>query len=244
MSKVQFNLLPDVKLNYIKTEKTRNLVVSSAIIVSSVAFGIFLILLLTVNVVQKQQLSSATAEAEAASKELREIDKLEQALTVQNQLNTLADLHEKKHITSRLFTYLPQVTPTAVNISSLSMDLTANTMVISGTADTHRSVNQFIDTLKFTAFKAGNDENIPAFPSVIESSFGITSGNVTYSLNLTFDPKLFANNTLDDKGNVQTPKLSVPNITSTRSILEISGNPLFKARVAQPPTQPQSGAAQ
>lgn len=244
MSRVQFNLLPDVKLNYIKTEKTRNMVVTTSIIVSAVAFGIFVILLFTVNVVQKKQLSDSTAAAISASKKLQEIDKLEQALTIQNQMNTLAGLHEKKRVTSRLFTYLPQVTPTSVNISSLSIDFTNNTMTVSGTANSHASVNQFIDTLKFTTYKLGGEDSKPAFPSVIESSFGITAANVSYGLNVTFDPKLFANDVVDEKGNVQVPKLSVPNITTTRSILEISNNPLFKARVAQPPAQPTSGAPQ
>lgn len=230
MSKVQFNLLPDVKLEYIKTERTRNLVTTAAFIASAFSIAIFLLLFLTVNIVQKQQLNSAKKEVETASKKLQEIDDFGQALTVQNQLITLANLHQNKHITSRLFSYLPQITPTSVNITSLTMDLTTNSMTITGTSNNHQSVNQFIDTLKFTTFKVGDEAAQPAFPSVIESSFGIGSSNVTYSLNVQFEPRLFSNSITDESGKSQVPTLTVPTLTTTRSILQIGNNPLFKAK--------------
>lgn len=234
MSKVQFNLLPDVKLEYIKTERTRNMVTTVSTIAAVVSLGIFVLLFLTVNVVQKQQLTSAKKAADSASKQLQEVEGLSQALTVQNQLTTLVGLHQNKHVSSRIFTYLPQITPTNVNINSLTMDMANNAMTITGTANNHQAVNTFIDTLKFTTFKVNDsDEAQPAFPTVIESSFGIGSTNVTYSLNVVFDSKLFANNFVDEEGKSIEPKLSVPKLTTTRSILQISGNPLFNARSQQ-----------
>lgn len=232
MSRVQFNLLPDVKLEYIKTERTRKSVISLSLIVSLVSFGIFLILFLTVNVVQKTQLSSAKAAVEKTSKQLQENKDLEPAVVVQSQLTSLVGLHQNKHISSRIFTYLPQVTPTNVNISSLTIDFSTNSMTITGTADNHQSVNQFIDTLKFTTFKVGSEDSQRAFPSVIESNFGIGSANVTYGLNVQFDPKLFANNILDDSGKAQAPKLTVSNQTPTRSAPSDSGSPLFNSQTA------------
>lgn len=231
MSKVQFNLLPDVKLEYMKVERTRAKVITACTTAGAVSLGLFLVLFLSVNVVQKKQLSDARAQITQSSKQLGDIKNLTQALTIQNQLGTLADLHQKKHISSRLFTYLPQITPTNVNISSLTMDLTNNSMNITGTASNHQAVNTFIDTLKFTTFKIGTQEEQPAFPSVIESSFGIGNTNVTYGLNVQFDPKLFSNPALDSSGKSQAPKLSVPSLTTTRSVLQITGNPLFNSRL-------------
>ena len=232
MSRVQFNLLPDVKLKYIKTERTRKSVISLSVIVSVVSFAIFLILFLTVNVVQKAQLSSAKAEVDKASKKLQENKELAPAVTVQNQLDSLVTLHQGKHISSRIFTYLPQVTPTSVNISGLTMDFATNSMTITGTADNHQSVNKFIDTLKYTTYKVGNEGAQKAFTSVIESNFGIGSGNVTYGLNVQFDPKLFANDILDGSGKAQAPMLSVPSLTTTRSNPGTTG-PIF----TQPPDE-------
>lgn len=232
MSKVQFNLLPDVKLQYIKTARTRSKVISISIITSVVSFTIFFVLFLTVNVVQKAQLNNAKAEVDKTSRQLQENKELAPAVTVQNQLNSLVTLHQNKHVSSRIFTYLPQVTPTSVNISSLTMDFSTSSMTITGTADNHQSVNKFIDTLKFTTFKIGDGESGRAFPSVIESNFGISSSNVTYGLNIQFEPKLFANNILDSSGKAQVPKLSVPTQTTTRLTPEATGGPLFDAQLA------------
>lgn len=230
MSRVQFNLLPDVKLEYIRTERTRNRVISLSIIVSAISFAIFLLLFLTVNVVQKAQLSSAKADVEKTSKRLQDNKELAPAVTVQSQLGSLVTLHQNKHVSSRIFTYLPEITPTNVNISSLTMDFSTNAMTITGTADNHQSVNKFIDTLKFTTFKIGDEAPQRAFPSVIESSFGISSTNVTYGLNIQFEPELFANNILDESGKVQTPKLTVPTQTTKRSTPDAATTPLFNSQ--------------
>lgn len=231
MTRIQFNLLPDVKLRYMRTEQTRKKVISLSIVVSAIAFGIFLLLFLTVNVVQKAQLGSAKDDVARLSKQLQNNKDLGPAVTVNQQLNTLVELHQNKNVSSRLFTYLPQVTPTNVNISSLNLDFATESMTITGTADNHQSVNRFIDTLKFTTFKFGNGEAKSAFPSVIESSFGISSGNVTYSLNVQFDRQLFVNNVTDDDGKVQAPTLIVPNQNNSRTTP--SGSPLFNGQTNQ-----------
>lgn len=230
MSKIQFNLLPDVKLDYIKTERTRNTVIAASIIVSAVSLAIFLALLFTVGVLQKKQLSDARIEVEKASKDFQDTPELGSALTVQNQLTTLSGLHKDKNISSRIFNYLPQLTPTNVNISSLTVDFENSTMTVTGTAVSQQAVNTFIDTLKFTTYKIGSGEAVHAFPSVIESSFGIAAGNVSYGLNIQFDPKLFSNDILNSDGEPQAPQLSVPTLTTTRSVLELTSNPLFKAQ--------------
>ncbi len=71
-------------------------------------------------------------------------------LTVQNQLKTLVTLHENKHVTSRVFDYLSQVTPPNANLARLSIDYGLNIITIDATADSAATVNKFVDTLKFT----------------------------------------------------------------------------------------------
>ena len=227
-SKIQFNLLPDVKLRYIKTQRNRNVVIWGAILVSGAALAIFLIMAITVYGVQKKQLSDANKDVTNASNDLKAITGLNKVLTVQNQLQSLVSLHQGKHVTSRIFTYLPQVTPTKVSFSSLALDFSASTMTISGTADSHHTINTFIDTLKFTTYKVGSqDTDHAAFPTVVENSFSITKGQATYSLTVHFDPTLFSNKLLDGQGKAQTPKLTVPKKVTTRSVLNDPGNVLF-----------------
>lgn len=230
MSAVQFNLLPDVKLDYIKTQRTRNIVLTNAILITAAAFTIFLIMMFTVNVVQKRQLSNADAEVAKATQELKQVKNIEQVLTVQNQLKTLSGLHKDKYVSSRVFTYLPQVTPTNAKVGNLSLDFAENTLLIEGTANSQHTVNIFIDTLKFTTFKSG-ESNRPAFPSVVLSSFSINQGNVSYSLGVKFEPELFSN-TL-----AEAPKLTVPQLTTTRSALGDPSNTLFNGQVGGTPAE-------
>ncbi len=227
MSKVQFNLLPDVKLQYDKARRIQNLVRRVAVTASVVSFGIFLLMLVVVDLVQKAQLNSAAKAETSSSSQLQNIPNLSQIITVQNQLQTLVTLHQGKHVASRIFTYLPQITPSNASIGKLDMDLQGSTMSISGNADSQKTVNTFVDTLKFTTFKVGDQDSAhTAFPSVVESTFAINSTNVSYTLDITFDPQLFANNLLDAQGHPQEPKLTVPKLTTTKS----ADNPIFKTQ--------------
>ncbi|MEK7096164.1 MAG: PilN domain-containing protein [Patescibacteria group bacterium] len=231
MSRVQFNLLPDTKLAAVKSSRSRNLAVSVALIISAASAAIFLILLATTSVIQKKQLSDADKAIATQTAKLQSMTGLDKMITVQNQLSTLVDLHKNKHISSRIFSYLPEVTPTQVSLGRLSMDFKANTMQIDGTALDQKSVNTFIDTLKFTTYIVNSDDSPKsAFPSVVESSFSIAAKNVSFSLNVTFDPALFGNNILDSQGHAKAPSLQVPKLTTTRSITDDPANLLFNGQ--------------
>ncbi|MDB5161274.1 MAG: putative Fimbrial assembly family protein [Candidatus Saccharibacteria bacterium] len=210
MSKVQFNLLPDTKLQYNKDQQTKHRVTAIAYSVSAISLAIFLLLLFTVDVVQKKQLSDAAKEVDTASKQLRAVPQIDEIITVQNQLKTLSGLHQNKHVTSRIFTYLPQLTPANVTINKLDLDLKQNTMAIVGTANSQHSVNTFVDTLKFATYKVNStDSAVSAFPSVVESGFTINPANIGYTISIQFDPKLFANNLVDSNGKSKAPQLTV-----------------------------------
>jgi len=216
-------------MKYVQAQRSRNMVVSLAFLVSAVSLGALVVLFLSVNVVQKKMLSDADGDIEKYSKELNEIPNIDKILTIQSQLDSLPDLHQNKHITSRIFTYLPQVTPANASISRLGIDMSSNIMTIDGEADSQVTVNTFIDTLKFTTYKIGNeDSGAKAFPTVTESSFAINDGRVNYGLTITFDPKLFANNLLDSEGRPQTPTLVVPQLTTTHASANNPSDILFR----------------
>ncbi|MEX1995191.1 MAG: PilN domain-containing protein, partial [Candidatus Saccharimonadales bacterium] len=226
MSAVQFNLLPDIKLQYVKSQQTRNRVISLSILVSGVALGIFLLLLIFTVIIQKKQLSDADKQIVATTAEIKSIDGIEKALTVQNQLTTLSGLHQNKHVSSRIFGYLSQLTPPNVSLGRLSMDFSTNTLVLEGTANSQSTVNTFIDTLKFTKYQIGSTDSFhQAFPSVVESSFSVIPPKVSYALTVQFDPKLFSNNLLSSAGVPQEPKLQVPNQVTTRSSVDPANFP-------------------
>lgn len=217
MSRVQFNLLPDVKQEYIKSQRIRNLVISLSVLIAAASLILFLILFFSVAVVQQKQLSDTEKNINSNTAKLKSIKGIEEALVIQNQLLTLSTLHKDKRISSRLFTYLPQITPDNVSITKLDLDYATNVMNISGTADTHNPVNAFIDTLKYTTYKIGSQDTAKqAFSAVVESNFGISSNNVSFSLTFQFDPKLFANNLVDSSGKPAAPQLNVPSLSAIR----------------------------
>jgi Tfp pilus assembly protein PilN len=224
---IELNLLPDVKLDYLRAERSRRLVLSVSVLVAGVAIAI-LVLLLLVDVAQRKHLSDLTHDITSESQTLEDKPDITKILTVQNQLESLTNLHSQKPAASLLFTkYLDEITPGNVSIDNLQIDFNAHTITISGNADSLKTVNQYVDTLKFTNYTTSdNNTSTAAFSDVVLASFGINNGGTSanqaasYTVNLSYDPTIF-----DITNNVT---LSVPNITTTRSELEQPGN-LFKA---------------
>lgn len=219
--RLQFNLLPDVKLEYLKTQRTKRTIILASCLVSAFALFIFMFMIATVYLVNKNQLSDADKDVQKYSRQLKDIPNLDKILTIQNQLKSLSGLHQNKHKVSKLYEYLPQVTPVNIKIGQMNIDFVANVMTINGTTDTQRTINTFIDTLKFTTIAVdGKDTKSKAFPSVIESQFGLTKDGAGYGLTVKFDPQLFSN--------AQNVTLIVPgNFATTRSILDNPIKDLF-----------------
>lgn len=222
MSKVQFNLLPDSKLSFNREQHIKKLVYTIAIIASAVSIVAFLLMLGLVDGVQKKLMSDAAAKVDKSSSQLQAL-KVDRIITVQSQLEALPALHQNKHITSRIFAYLPKITPPNVSINKLDLDLTNNTMTISGTADSQKAVNTFVDVLKYATYTVGSQTApAPAFQNVVESGFNLNVSSVGYTVNLQFDPKLFTNTAKDAQGKVITPTISVSNTTSSGALRDPS----------------------
>ena len=213
---IQFNLLPDVKLDYIKAQRSRRFVLSTSIIVSLAAVAL-LVLLLTVDGLQKKHLSDLNHDIASETTTLQKKPNLNKILTVQNQLESLTALHNAKPAASQLFNYLNVVTPATVSITTLNVDFTQDAINITGTADTISSINKYVDTLKLTTYSSETiTAPTSAFNNVVLSSFGASttkSSNqaASYSIAMGYDKNIF--------DNTQTIKLTVPTIT-TRAQLQ------------------------
>lgn len=219
---IQFNLLPDVKLEYLKAERTRRVTVSVSVLVAVVALGLML-LLFSVTQIQKKHISDLSKDIKSDSQKLEGQKDLNKILTVQNQLNSLTALHDQKPAASRLFGYLSQIVPNQANSSSLTIDFTQHTITITGSADSLSTVNKFADTLKFTSYGVdGVQGSKPAFSNVVLTNFGRADKQASYTINFVYDPTIF-----DIKQNVT---LQVPSLITTRSEVDRPAD-LF---VAQP----------
>jgi hypothetical protein len=211
---VQFNLLPDIKIQYIKARRQKHLVVLISMVTIIASLVALAILITFVFVVQKKSISDLSRDINTAGQELSSTPDLTKMLTVQNQLRALPELHGDKAMASKLFDYISQSTPAAASISRLNVDFALQTMSISGSAETLEVINVFADTLKFTTYhteSAPKDEK-QAFSSVVLSSFGRDSQGAAYTITLSFDPAIFSE--------AEEIKLTVPNKVTTRSQTE------------------------
>lgn len=225
---IQINLLPDVKLEFVKARRLKRTIITICILVSSVAIAIFALCFVTVTVVQKQHLSNLEDDISTQTKELQDVPNIAKILTIQNQLNSLPTLHKDKPVASRIFTYIQQLAPNEASISSLTVDFAQQTMTVTGTADNLASVNKFADTLKFTSYsieaeQQGNANS--AFSEVTLSQFSIGAGSTggraaSYTINLKYAPEIFSS--------ANKIKLIIPNQVTTRSETERPQN-IFEA---------------
>lgn len=208
---IQFNLLPDVKLEFIKARRLKHTVIMISILVSASALTLLVVLSMTVLVFQKKHMDDLTNDIKASKSKLESVQDLDKILTVQNQLNSLPGLHDQKPVTSRLFGYIQQVTPQKVSISTLDLDYETQTLKIKGNADAISTVNKYVDTVKFTDYTLGTEQK-KAFSEVVLSTFTRDDKSATYEITFKFDPAIF-----DAKNDI---KLVVPNTISTRSTTE------------------------
>lgn len=230
---IELNLLPDIKLQYIKAQHHRRLVLTVAVLVTAVSVGL-VVLMFSYNLLQKKNISDLNNDINRQSSQLKNKPQISKILTVQNQLEELTQLHNGKPAAARVFSYLNQVTPATVGISNFQIDFTAKTAVITGNADALNSVNKYVDTLKYTTYSNGDKDadSTKAFSNVVLSSFGLTSDNkraASYSITVSYDPVIF--------DNTQDAKFNVPNLITTRSALDKPGD-LFQTA----PQTPAQGA--
>lgn len=227
---IELNLLPDIKLEYLKSERQRRLVLTLSILITAAAV-LILVLLLLVDFAQKKHLSDINSDISSETSTLENKPDISKILTVQNQLESLTALHAAKPQASLLLTnYLDEVTPTNVAINDLQIDFNAHTMTITGTADSIATINKYVDTLKFATYTTTDDSTATnAFTDVVLSDFSTTGGNIakpaSYTINLSFDPTIF--------DITKSVSLKVPSQVTTRSEIAQPGD-LFQANSTKP----------
>lgn len=219
---IQINLLPSIKAEYVKAQRTKRTVISVSIIAIAVSLGAVGILASIAFGTQQWQLNSLqdkTSKNEAKIKEVKDLDKI---LTVQNQLIALTPLHDAKPVMSRLFTYLQQTTPDSVTLEKYSVNNNDFTWTVDGEAPSIELINKYVDTLKFTEIATTQEgqEPIKAFNEVVLSSFAKSAEGYTYSIAFKFNDQLFSSANPDIK-------LLIPNIVTTRSQTQLPTGAIF-----------------
>jgi len=189
---IQFNLLPDVKKEYIRVKRQKHLLMTVSLVSAAAALVVTGLLFSYVQFGQKSHIDDLTADVNAEISAINSIEDFNQILTIQNQLNALPELHQSKPETSRIFAYLNQITPTDVRISGVNLDILNQQLTIEGTADDLVAINRYIDTIKFSTYTTSDLEDGSPFYDVL-SELNRSEDSASYQLSMFFEPIIFDN---------------------------------------------------
>jgi hypothetical protein len=211
---VQFNLLPDVKLEYMRAKRVQGLVITISTVAIAVFIAILVLLYIYVVIIQKNHINNLSGQITSNTQQISSNTNLNKILTIQNQLESLPTLDKARPATTQILPYINELTPSSATISNVTVDLVKDTGSIQGNADSVDTVNTFVDTLKFTNYTIGNNKETNAFSNVVLSAFAenTASTGVSYTITFSFDPLIFSG--------TEQATLSVPQIITTRSITQ------------------------
>ncbi len=203
---IEVNLIPDVKQELLKARRVRNAVVSIAIIIALASVGLVVLLALYVFGGQWAQNAYYDGKIADEQKKVQSIEGASDLLTIQNQLKVLPQVHNDKHITSRLFSILSAINPSAPNdisISKVTLSSEDTSIIIEGqAANGFKALETFQKTIGATKIEYVRDgDTEPASTPLTEqvttgeTSFGEDASGkklLRFTISFTYGEDLFA----------------------------------------------------
>lgn len=190
----EINLVPDIKDDFIKALRFRNLVFFICIVVA-ISSTVVILIFLTIAGGQQGFINAKQNTIDALQKKIEEYSDLSDFLTIRDQLSNIAAITEQKKVVSRTFNILSALIPTGpdtVNISKLNINLSeeVEAPTFSIEAQANAGTEPFIDYNVLDSFKKSmdymrydygeyvdkNDQTIPAY-CIIENAI---DGSVLY----------------------------------------------------------------
>ena len=181
----EINLVPDIKDEFLRTLKFRNLVFFLCIIISAASLIVILVFV-SITSGQKNFINSKQNTIAALEQKINDYSDLSDFLTIHDQLGNISLITENKVMLSRTFNILSAIIPTGadyINISELSIDLSGEAPTFRFEAQANAGSEPFIDYNVLDSFKKSmqymrydygeyvdkNDESIPAY-CIIETA--------------------------------------------------------------------------
>jgi hypothetical protein len=219
---IQLNLLPDLKKEFIRSQKNKSLVISSSILVTLGALGLSGLLFVYVTFAQQVQIGIVTQDIQNKSQELSQIKDINKYLTIQNQLSSVGMLHSSKGIYSRLFDFFSVLNPNppnSINLTGAQLVTIDKSIMFNGTTSSFESINIFVDTLKnaqlsYMAEGATAATKESMFEQVFVQNSGLGKSNekqvVAFTVRAVYRESVFG-------ASITDVKAEVPSITTTPS---------------------------
>lgn len=213
---IEINLIPDVKLELLKTRRQQTMVISISTIVAIVSIGVVVLMAIYTFAVQGVAENIISGQIDDKEKDLKKVKDLSKTLTLQSQLDRLSSVQQDKNITSRLFDIMSVTIPTdknVVKITRLSLNSEENTIEVEAqAANGYEAMEVFKKTLAQTKLhfnrdkKAAKPVNIATSISEGERHYGQDSNGgqiLRFNLSFTYPDELF-DSTIED-GKVVAP---------------------------------------
>jgi len=202
---IEINLIPDVKQELIKAEKTRSNVIAGSVLVGVVSLAILTLLAVYVFAVQTLRGNIADAAIKDGSEQLASVSDLSKTLTIQNQLTVLTDLNNSKQVDSRIFDVLGAIIPpdpNKIQISNLAIDSDAGTVTIDGqAANSYVALEVFKKTIEGSTLKYTDEQgsqqsvSMASDISISDTSYGEDNTGtklLRFTISFKYAPELFS----------------------------------------------------
>lgn len=136
---IQINLVPEVKLNLIKAQRHRRLIISGVTVAIVAAVSITVLLGVYVFLIQKIQIASGADNIDTQHAEFMKIEDIYESVTIANQIANIDTTHESKNMTSRIFDVLAVAsskgTDNSVSVTTIDVDTEQQIITITGQTD-------------------------------------------------------------------------------------------------------------
>ena len=223
---IEFNLLPDVKQDFVRTRQLKRVIISVMALASGVAVGAVVLLAMYIYGAQPLMQSGADKHIDEVASSLKNNKNLTRDLTIQNQLATLPKIHAQKGNYTTIFDLVKAINPAEPNnvrFSKMTLNPLDSTISFEGNTRDYNAIVVFRDTMKnakinYTMVVDGESEqrkNETLFTDVAFTDVGIgkdTSGQDVASFKVTagYSADIFS-------ASAKNQKVFIPKKTTTPS---------------------------
>ena len=177
---IEVNLIPDVKREYLRAQRMRNMVVSVSIMVMIVAGGAIAVLGVGLGAISAAGLVK-DGEIKSGYRQLSGQSGVNDIVTIQNQLAHVSELDKARGINSRVFEVVSEVNPPARNnikISTIRFKPSETSIAIDGSAANSFTATDIMKkTILNTKIQYRDDSSTKEVPLASE----VTITNTTYA---------------------------------------------------------------
>lgn len=227
---IQVNLIPDSKIDMIRSRMMRFRIISICIVTSIVSLS--LVVLLAIYTYGGQALADTRLndQIKSESEKINSVKDINKLLTIQNQLATIPKIEKTKNMNSRIFdlvTVIKKASGGVVSFSNIAVDTEKSNLQMSGQVPGYSSYEIFIKTLQNTYVQYTENKDSKDFKKKIlasnlifsqitygQSAFGVNVLTFNFSLTYAkelFDPTVYnVSTTVDKSGNVTDSYLGLP----------------------------------